>query len=37
MLAWQAGTFVLIGVILGVVLVLYAIYWMIFKAGKEKP
>lgn len=34
-LAIQAGTFVLIGVVLGGVLALYAIYWLVFKAGKD--
>jgi hypothetical protein len=37
MLAWQVGTFVLIGSILGLVLALYALYWLIFRMGKEKP
>ena len=34
-LAIQAGTFVLIGVVLGGVLALYAIYWLVFRAGKD--
>jgi hypothetical protein len=34
-LAIQAGTFFLIGSILGVALALYAIYWLIFRAGKD--
>jgi hypothetical protein len=33
-LAIQAGTFFLIGSILGVALALYAIYWLIFRAGR---
>jgi hypothetical protein len=35
MLAFRAGTFVVLGLILGGVLVIYAIYWMIFKMGKD--
>jgi hypothetical protein len=34
-LAIQGGTFVLIGVVLGGVLALYAIYWLVFRAGKD--
>lgn len=34
-LAIQAGTIFLIGAILGVVLAIYAIYWLIFRAGKD--
>jgi|KBSSwiStaDraftv2_1062776.scaffolds.fasta_scaffold2635563_2 hypothetical protein len=37
MLAWHVGTFVFIGAILGLVLALYALYWLIFRMGKEKP
>jgi hypothetical protein len=38
MIAWAAGTFIVIGCVLGVVLAAYAIYWMIFKMGKgEQP
>ena len=35
LLAIRGGTIVIGGLILGVVLALYGIYWMIFKAGKE--
>ena len=35
MLAFRAGTFVVLGLILGGVLVIYAIYWMIFRMGKD--
>jgi hypothetical protein len=34
MVAWMAGTLVVVGVLMGIVLALYAIYWMIFKMGK---
>jgi hypothetical protein len=34
-LAIQAGTFFLIGAVLGVALAIYAIYWLVFKAGKD--
>jgi hypothetical protein len=34
-LAIQAGTFFLIGAILGVALAAYAIYWLVFRAGKD--
>ena len=30
-----SGTLVLLGLVLGAVLVIYAIYWMIFKVGKD--
>jgi hypothetical protein len=35
LLAIRGGTIVIGGLILGVVLALYGIYWMIFKAGKD--
>ncbi len=35
MVAWMAGTLVVLAIVMGVVLALYAIYWMIFKMGKE--
>jgi hypothetical protein len=35
MVAWMAGTLVVVGVLMGVALAGYAIYWMIFKLGKE--
>ena len=35
LLAIRGGTIVIGGLILGVLLALYGIYWMIFKAGKE--
>ena len=35
MVAWMAGTLVVVGVLMGVALAIYAIYWMIFKLGKE--
>jgi len=34
-LAIQAGTLFLIGAILGVALAGYAIYWLVFRAGKD--
>jgi hypothetical protein len=33
-LAWKVGTFTIIGIILGVILAIYAIYYLIFKLGK---
>ena len=33
-LAWKVGTLTIIGIVLGVVLAIYAIYYMIFKLGK---
>jgi hypothetical protein len=36
MVAYAAGTFVVVGLcVLAAALVIYAIYWMIFKVGKE--
>lgn len=35
LLAYQIGTFTLLFIGLGVVLAGYAIYWMIFKVGKD--
>ena len=35
MVAWMAGTLVVLGALMGFALAIYAIYWMIFKMGKE--
>ena len=35
MLAYQAGTFVVIGLILGVVLLIYSVYYFFFRLGKK--
>jgi hypothetical protein len=35
LLAYRTGTLVLVGVVLGVVLAIYAIYWLVFRAGKD--
>ena len=35
MLAWRVGTLTVLAVVLGGVLAIYAIYWMIFKMGKD--
>jgi hypothetical protein len=35
MLAYRVGTFTVLFVVLGGALALYAIYWMIFKVGKD--
>ncbi len=35
LLAYQIGTFTVLFIVLGVVLTGYAIYWLIFKVGKE--
>ena len=35
LLAWKGGTLVFLGIALGVVLAIYAVYWMIFKCGKD--
>jgi hypothetical protein len=35
MVAWMAGTLVVLGCLLGVAFAIYAIYWMIFKMGKD--
>jgi hypothetical protein len=35
LLAIRGGAIVIGGLILGVVLALYAVYWFIFKAGKD--
>jgi hypothetical protein len=37
MLAYKAGTLVIVAVILGVVLAIYSIYYLIFRIGKDKP
>jgi hypothetical protein len=35
LLAVRGGTIVIGGLILGVILALYGVYWMIFRAGKD--
>lgn len=35
LLAYQVGTFTVVFIVLGAVLAGYAIYWMIFKVGKD--
>jgi hypothetical protein len=35
LLAVRGGTLVVVGVVFGIVLALYAVYWMIFKVGKD--
>jgi hypothetical protein len=35
MLAYQVGTFTVVFIVFGVVLAAYAVYWMIFKVGKD--
>jgi hypothetical protein len=35
LLAYQVGTLTVVFIVLGVVLAGYAIYWMIFKVGKD--
>jgi hypothetical protein len=35
LLAWKGGTIVILGAVLGVGLALYAIYWLVFRAGKD--
>ncbi len=35
MVAWMAGTLVVLAMVMGVALAIYAIYWLIFKMGKE--
>jgi hypothetical protein len=35
MVAWMAGTLVVLGCVLAVAFAIYAIYWMIFKMGKD--
>jgi hypothetical protein len=35
LLALEYGTLVMIGLVLGGALALYAIYWLVFKAGKD--
>jgi hypothetical protein len=35
MFAVRGGTLVVVFVVLGAVLALYAIYWLVFKAGKD--
>jgi hypothetical protein len=34
MIAWIAGTLMVVAIVLGGVLAIYAIYWIIFKMGK---
>ena len=35
LLAYQIGTLTVVFIVLGVVLAGYAVYWMIFKVGKD--
>jgi hypothetical protein len=35
LLAYRGGTLVVIGVVLGAILAIYAVYWLFFRAGKE--
>jgi hypothetical protein len=35
LLAYQVGTFTVVFIVFGVVLAAYAVYWMIFKVGKD--
>ena len=35
LLAYQIGTFTVVFIVFGVVLAGYAVYWMIFKVGKD--
>jgi hypothetical protein len=35
LLAYQIGTFTVVFILFGVVLAGYAVYWMIFKVGKD--
>jgi hypothetical protein len=35
LLAVTGGTLVVVGIVLGVALAIYAVYWMIFRVGKD--
>jgi len=35
LLALEYGTLVMVGLVLGGALALYAIYWLVFRAGKD--
>jgi hypothetical protein len=34
MVAWAAGTLVVVVMVMGIALAIYAVYWLVFKMGK---